>query len=62
MIAIVLQLLVVALILGLVCWLTTQVPGVAPFARIVQVVCIVLFIIYVIYVLMHFLPAGLTVK
>lgn len=52
MLAIILQIIVVALILGLVCWLCTQVPFLAPFAKIVQVVCVVLFIIWIIYLLM----------
>lgn len=52
MITIILQLLIVAIVLGLVCWLVTQIPGIQPFAQIIRVVCIVLFVIWVIYVLM----------
>lgn len=58
MIGLILQLLVVALILGLIFWLVEQVPGIAPFARIIRVVAIVLFIIYVIYVLMSLLGGS----
>lgn len=54
MIAILLQLVIVALILGLICWLVSQVPFFQPFARIIQVVALVLFIIWVIYILMGF--------
>jgi hypothetical protein len=52
MLGIILQIIIVALILGLVVWLCSQVPFLAPFARIVQVVCVVLFVIWIIYLLM----------
>jgi hypothetical protein len=55
MITILLQLLIIAIVLGLVVWLVGQVPFIAPFARIIQVVCIVIFVIYVIYILMGLL-------
>lgn len=58
MIIILLQLVIVALVLGLVCWLVMQVPFFAPFARIIQVVAVVLFIIWVIYILMGFVGGG----
>lgn len=52
MILLILQIVVVAMVLGLVVWLCTQVPFLAPFARIIRVVAIVVFIIYIIYILM----------
>lgn len=58
MIAIVLQLVIVALVLGLICWLVGQLPFFAPFARIIQVVALVLFVIWVIYILLGFVGAG----
>lgn len=58
MIALLLQLLIIAIILGLVVWLATQVPFIAPFAHIIQVVAICLFIIYVIWILIGFVGGG----
>lgn len=55
MITALLWLIIVALILGLIYWVTTQVPFMAPFANIIRVVCIVIFVIYVIYLLMGIL-------
>jgi VIT1/CCC1 family predicted Fe2+/Mn2+ transporter len=52
MLVIILEVIVAALVLGLVWWLVTQIPGFGPFARIVQVVCVVLFVIWIIYILM----------
>lgn len=54
MLAIIIQLVIVALVLGLVCWLVTKVPFFAPFAQIIQVVAVVLFIIYILYILLNF--------
>jgi len=54
MITLLLQLLVVAIILGLVVWLASQIPFMAPFAHIIQVVAICLFVIYAIWILMGF--------
>ena len=58
MIILLLQLLIVALILGLAVWLVSQIPGAAPFAHIVQVVCIVIFVVYILYLLMSFVSSG----
>jgi cation transporter-like permease len=55
MIAILLQLVIAAIVLGLIVWLVSQIPGVAPFANIIRVVCICIFVIYVIYILMALL-------
>jgi hypothetical protein len=62
MITLLLQLIIVAIVLGLIYWLVTQIPFMAPFARIVQVVVVVIFVIYVIYILMGLLghPLSLT--
>jgi len=64
MITLLLQLVIVAIILGLILWLASQIPGVAPFANIIRVVCICLFVIYLIYLLIHLLPPtpGLGIK
>jgi len=53
MITILLQLIIAAVVLGLVIWLLQQIPGVAPFANIIRVVAICIFVIYVIYILME---------
>jgi hypothetical protein len=58
MLGIILQIIIVALVLGLVVWLCSQVPFLAPFARIVQVVCVVLFVIWIIYLLMGLVGNG----
>lgn len=58
MIATILYLVIAAIILGLICWLIAQIPGVAPFAHIVQVVCIVIFVVYVIYILIGLLGGA----
>jgi VIT1/CCC1 family predicted Fe2+/Mn2+ transporter len=52
MLSLLLQLVIAAIVLGLVWWLVAQIPPMAPFAHIIQVVCIVIFVIYVIYILM----------
>jgi hypothetical protein len=52
MIAALLYLVIVALILGLIYWVTTQVPFLQPFAHIIRVICVVIFVIYCIYLLM----------
>jgi hypothetical protein len=51
MIATLLYLLIAAIVLGLIVWLATQIPFIAPFAQIIRVVCVCIFVIYVIYVL-----------
>lgn len=55
MIIALLWLIIVALILGLIVWVVTQVPFLAPFANIIRVICVVIFVIYVIYLLMGLL-------
>jgi len=55
MLTILLQLVIAAIVVGLILWLISQIPGVAPFANIIRVVAIVIFVIYVIYVLMELL-------
>jgi hypothetical protein len=55
MIATLLYLVIAAIILGLVCWLVQQIPGIQPFAHIIYVVCVVIFVIIVIYVLVGLL-------
>jgi len=52
MVTLLFQLLIVAIICGLVVWLCTQIPFIAPFANIIRVVAICLFIIYCIWILM----------
>lgn len=44
-------LVIVAIILGLIYWVCTQVPFLAPFANIIRVICVVIFVIYVLYFL-----------
>lgn len=55
MITILLELLIAAIILGLILWVAQQIPFLAPFVNIVRVVVIAVFCIYVIYVLMGLL-------
>jgi len=55
MIATLLQLLIVAILCGLIVWLATQIPFIAPFANIIRVVAICLFVIYCIWILMGFI-------
>lgn len=55
MIVALLYLVIVALVLGLIYWVTTQIPFLQPFAHIIRVICVVIFVIYVIYLLMGFL-------
>lgn len=55
MITSLLYLLIVAIVLGLIYWVTTQLPFLAPFANIIRIICIVIFVIYVIYFLMGLL-------
>jgi hypothetical protein len=57
MITALIYLLIVAIILGLIYWVVTQVPFLAPFANIIRVVCVVIFVVYVLSVLAGF--AGL---
>jgi hypothetical protein len=52
MITILFQLIIAALILGLVIWLAQQIPGFGQFAGIIRVVAIVIFVIWIIYILM----------
>jgi hypothetical protein len=58
MIALIIQLLIIAVVLGLVIWLVEQIPGVAPFANIIRVVAIVIFVIYLLYILMGLVGGG----
>jgi hypothetical protein len=58
MITSLLYLVIAAIILGLIWWVSTQLPFMAPFAHIIQVLCVVVFVIYVIYVLIGFIGAG----
>jgi hypothetical protein len=51
MIALLVQLLIVAIICGLIVWLCTQIPFIAPYANIIRVVAICLFVVYVLYLL-----------
>lgn len=55
MITSLLYLVIVAIVLGLIYWVVTQLPFLAPFANIIRIVVIVIFVIYVIYFLMGFL-------
>jgi cation transporter-like permease len=55
MITLLLQLIIVAIVLGLIAWLVSQIPFLAPYAQIIRVVCICVFVIYVIYILMGLL-------
>lgn len=52
MIAILIQLIIIAIVLGLIVWLTTQVPFIAPYANIIRVVALCLFVIWLLYILM----------
>jgi hypothetical protein len=59
MITILLQLVIAAIILGLIIWLASMIPGLDPaFINIVRVVAIVIFVIYVIYILMELLGGA----
>lgn len=62
MITALLYLLIVALVLGLIYWVTTQVPFLAPFSNIIRVVCVVIFVIYVIYLLMGLLGVHVPIR
>ena len=55
MITTLLYLLIVAIILGTIVWVAGQIPGVAPFARIIQVIVMVIFVVYVIWILIGML-------
>jgi hypothetical protein len=52
MIVLILQLVIIAIFLGLVCWLVAQIPFMAPYANIIRVICICLFVVYILYILM----------
>jgi hypothetical protein len=58
MLASLIYILIAAIILGLVWWVCTQLPFLAPFAHIIQVLCVVFFVIYVLYVLIGILGSG----
>ena len=58
LLAILFQLIIGALIIGLVLWLVQQIPGLVPFANIIRVVAICLFVIYIIYLLYGILGGG----
>ena len=58
MIAIILQLLIVAVILGAIIWLAGYIPGIGTFLPIIRGVAVILFIIYVLYILMGFVGGG----
>lgn len=53
-----LQIIIAAIILGLIIWLATQIPFVAPFANIIRVVAVTLFVIWIIYLLMELMVGG----
>jgi hypothetical protein len=52
MITILLELVIAAIVVGLIIWLISQIPGVQPFANIIRVIAICIFVIYCIYILM----------
>jgi hypothetical protein len=58
MITLLLNLLIAAIVLGLILWIASQIPGIQPFVQIIRVVIIAIFCIYVIYVLMAVLGGG----
>jgi len=58
LITIILQLLIVAVILGAILWLAGYIPGIGQFLPIIRGVAIILFIIYVLYILMGFVGGG----
>ena len=62
MITLLLQLVIVAIILGLVVWLVSQVPFLAAFAQIIRVVAIVLFIVYILYILMSLIGGHIPLR
>jgi hypothetical protein len=51
LVIILLELLIVAIVVGLIVWLATQIPFIAPYANIIRVAALCLFIIYAIWVL-----------
>jgi hypothetical protein len=55
MITILLELVIAAIVIGLILWLISQIPGVQPFANIIRVVAITIFVIYVIWILIGLL-------
>lgn len=58
MITLLLQLIILAIVLGLIIWLANQIPFVAPFAHIIQVVAVCIFVIYIIWILIGFVGGG----
>lgn len=58
MLVILLELLIAAIVLGVVIWLVSQIPGVAPYANIIRVVVFAVFIIYIIWILIGILNGG----
>jgi cation transporter-like permease len=55
MITTLLYLVIAAIVCGVIIWLISQIPGVAPFANIIRVVVICVFVIYCIYLLINIL-------
>lgn len=53
MIALLLQLVIVAIVCGLIVWLCVQIPFVAPYAHIIRTIVLCLFIIYCLYLLIN---------
>lgn len=56
--AVLIQLIVALVIVGLVLWVIQQIPMDATIARIIRVVVIVFVCIWLLYLLLGFLPAG----
>jgi hypothetical protein len=56
--AVLIQLIVVLVIVGLALWVLGQIPMDATIARIIRVVIIVVVCIYLLYFLVGMLPAG----
>ena len=58
MLALLLQLIIAAIVCGVILYLINLVPGVAPFAQAIRVVVIAIFVIWLLYVLFGMLGGG----
>lgn len=58
MLALLLQLIIAAIVCGVILYLINLVPGVAPFAQPIRVVVIAIFVIWLLYILFGVLGGG----
>jgi len=56
--AILIQVIIVLVIIGLALWIISQIPMDPTIARIIRVIVIVVLCLWLLYVLIGFLPAG----